>query len=217
MQRLRQRWVALLGGALLVTLTVSTVFGADPADAPDDPRGRTIAAFVHSLIFGEQDAPSDEPQDEEETLEDEELEEDGTAEGTEVDGAAHGACVSEVARDKDAVGGPNDNHGGAVSEAARETCWDEPDPGEELTDPELDDEVPLEEEAADAHGTCVSEVARDRDATGGPNDNHGGAVSEAARETCREAPDAGAAEVESGEAQGGGNGKGRGSGRGGRP
>ena len=36
----------------------------------------------------------------------------------------------EVARDKEAVGGPNENHGGAVSEAARETCWESDEPEE---------------------------------------------------------------------------------------
>lgn len=30
----------------------------------------------------------------------------------------HGKCVSKVARDNDAVGGPHHNHGGAVSAAA---------------------------------------------------------------------------------------------------
>ena len=32
----------------------------------------------------------------------------------------HGACVSAVAKDKDAIGGKNDNHGGAVSKAAHD-------------------------------------------------------------------------------------------------
>ena len=32
---------------------------------------------------------------------------------------AHGKAVSKVAQDKDAVGGKNCNHGGAVSEAAK--------------------------------------------------------------------------------------------------
>ena len=42
---------------------------------------------------------------------------DKAAEGTGRSGA-HGRCVSAVARDKDAVGGPHDNHGWAVSRAA---------------------------------------------------------------------------------------------------
>lgn len=42
-------------------------------------------------------------------------------------GGVHGACVSAVARDKDKVGGPHDNHGFAVSRAAH-TCPN-PEPG----------------------------------------------------------------------------------------
>ena len=37
------------------------------------------------------------------------------------DGGVHGACVAAVAHDKNAVGGPHDNHGFAVSRAAH-TC-----------------------------------------------------------------------------------------------
>ena len=34
------------------------------------------------------------------------------------DQGVHGKCVSKIARDKSAVGGPHHNHGGAVSAAA---------------------------------------------------------------------------------------------------
>ncbi|MEP6642497.1 MAG: hypothetical protein ABJB93_11400, partial [Gaiellales bacterium] len=43
---------------------------------------------------------------------------------------------------------------------------------------------------ANAHGKCVSPIAGDVTLTGGDNDNHGGAVSLAARETCRDTADA---------------------------
>jgi hypothetical protein len=223
MDLLRRRWIALLGGVLLVTLTVSSAFGADPTDESDDPRGQTIAAFVHSLIFDTEEPPDEEPTEEEDLDQDEapdtELDEEGTPEADGVDGAAHGECVSDVARDEDAVGGPNDNHGGAVSEAARETCWDEPAPEEDAIEPEVEE---------DSQGGCVAEVARDKEARGGPNDNHGGAVSEAARETCREDSGEDLSEVEAAETEeadgtgngngrGGGNGNGRGNRGGGRP
>ncbi len=53
---------------------------------------------------------------------DEEADELGEVRAERADGqGAHGACVSAVARG-DAVGGKNNNHGGAVSEAARTTC-----------------------------------------------------------------------------------------------
>jgi hypothetical protein len=49
-----------------------------------------------------------------------------SSDGTSGDGV-HGSCVSAVARDKDKVGGPHDNHGFAVSRAAH-TCPN-PQPG----------------------------------------------------------------------------------------
>jgi len=195
MHRLRERWVALLGGALLVTLSVSVAFGADPTDGTDGPPGQTIAGFVHSLIFNQDEPDVDDPAPGEELEDATEgevvLTEEGLDDGADaqvdadVTGAEHGACVSEVAQDPEAVGGDNENHGGAVSLAARETCW-EAELTDELTDEELTaDEVTVESEA-NAHGVCVSEVAQDPDAVGGPNENHGGAVSEAARVTCWE-------------------------------
>ncbi|MGH2444543.1 MAG: hypothetical protein ACRDGD_00660 [Candidatus Limnocylindria bacterium] len=181
MQRFRGRWLAMMGGILLLTLSVSTAFGADPAQGEN--RGQTISAFVHELLFG-----ANEPEEE---LEDEsELEGEEAIETEESD--THGACVSEVAQ-SDAVGGRNENHGGAVSEAARVTCREDAEGEEE----EPIEEEPLDEEAS-SHGACVSEVARDKNAIGGKNDNHGGAVSEAARETCWETDEG----VEAGEPSG---------------
>lgn len=234
MHLLRRRWIAVLSGVLLLTLSVSSAFGAGPTDAADDPRGQTIAAFVHSLIFGTEDPPDEELAEEEEDGDEDEapdgnLDDDGTTHADRVDGAAHGVCVAEVARDADAVGGPNDNHGGAVSEAARETCWEDPAPDEDSANPEVEEDMPPAEEEPDQHGACVSEVARDKEARGGPNDTHGGAVSEAARETCREATEEEPSGVEAdetaeqgvgngnGNGRGGGNGNGPGHGNGGRP
>jgi hypothetical protein len=173
MQRLHGSWLALLGASLLVLFSVSVAMGSDPAAS--DSRGQSISGFVHSLIFGDQ------ARDEEVTPADESDEDEAEDEATEdeeqngdVSGADHGACVSEIAQ-SDEVGGENDNHGGAVSEAARETCWEE-----ESTEAEDADA-----EESGPHGACVSAVAQS-DEVGGPNDNHGGAVSEAARETCDE-------------------------------
>ena len=184
MHRLRERWVALLGGALLVTLSVSTAFGADPADETDGPRGQTIAGFVHSLIFTEDEPTDDETVVEEEQLEDEVIEgEPGgeLIEGDVASGAEHGACVSEVAQ-SDEVGGTNENHGGAVSEAARVTCWETEETDDELTPEEELDEESLE---TDAHGACVSEAAQDKEASAESDEkNHGAWVSMHARFIC---------------------------------
>jgi hypothetical protein len=229
MQRLRGSWLALLGAALLVLFSISVALGADPET--DENRGQSISGFVHSLIFGEpadeEVAPDESEEDEDEDgSEDEDADEAADEEATEeeaveanqegeVTGAEHGACVAEVAQ-SDAVGGPNENHGGAVSEAARETCWESE---EEATEEEPTE--PTEEDLQEFknHGECVSEVARS-DEVGGPNENHGGAVSEAARETCREGDEEEAStEIEvvasGGEVLGGGNGGGHGRGHGG--
>lgn len=171
MQRFRGSWPALLGASLILALSLSSVLGADPADDPGSV-GRSISAFAKSVAPGQnlEDAAAtaeeaEQAGDDSET----ELEED-LDEETEEDGA-HAECVSEVA-ESDAAGGPNENHGGAVSEAARETC-----PRDQ------DDDADPEDATASAHGECVSAVAKS-DAVGGKNENHGGAVSAAARETC---------------------------------
>jgi hypothetical protein len=229
MQRLRGSWLALLGAALLVLFSISVAVGADPET--DTNRGQSISGFVHSLIFGEpadeEVAPDESEEDEDEDgSEDEDADEAADEEATEeeaveanqegeVTGAEHGACVAEIAQ-SDAVGGPNENHGGAVSEAARETCWQSQ---EEATE-ETPTEPALEETPSfKNHGECVSEVAHS-DEVGGPNENHGGAVSEGARETCHEsAEEAASTEItvvdSGGEVLGrgnSGNGHGRGNG-----
>lgn len=154
MTRLRNHWLALLGGALLLALSVSTALGASPfgdEDGEATNRGQEVSSFVHDLIFGQPDPAQtgdEDPTEEEDTDEegDEDVadeEDEDTAEedaaGTEGDEATqadevvaqqdgefknHGQCVRTFAQDKEAVGGPNENHGGAVSEAARVTCWE---------------------------------------------------------------------------------------------
>ena len=136
MSRFRTHWLALFGGVTLLALSLSTAFGAKPEG---DNFGSQVSAFVHSLQGDDEDG--DEQADEE--TEDEETEDEETEDDTEVqdeDGAPsdHGQCVAEVARDKEAVGPPNDNHGGAVSEAARVTCWED---GEDSEDDSEDSEV----------------------------------------------------------------------------
>jgi len=94
------------------------------------------------------------------------------------------APVSTVAQDETAIGGSNDNHGGAVSAVAKptdapETTTPDATDAPETTTPDATDAVG----AQGAHGAIVSAVAQDKAAVGGPNDNHGGAVSAVARGT----------------------------------
>jgi len=94
------------------------------------------------------------------------------------------APVSTLAQDETAVGGSNDNHGGAVSTLAEgtdapETTTPDATDAPETTTPDATDPADTQGE----HGALVSAVAQDKAAVGGPNDNHGGAVSAVARGT----------------------------------
>jgi hypothetical protein len=200
MKRLRTTWLALMGGALLVTLSLSAAFGAPPPATDDGPKGLSVSGFVHQLIFGEE-APDGDPEQEEEQEDNSEteLEENQQLEELVVEDGepgSHGACVSEVAHDKagenDPEGADYANHGERVSEAARDTCWED----EDEEDPEVVEEVEVEELA---HGECVSGVAHDKDGANDPEGaeyaNHGERVSEAARFLCWEPAEEGDPEL----------------------
>lgn len=189
-----------MAGALLVTLSVSAAFGAPPAS--EGNRGRSIAAFVHELVFGNDETQGDadeelvEDEDElsegdelviEDALDDEldeldELDEDETDELAN----AHGQCVAEEASDKSDEVDEDRNHGAVVSEAARETCWETEEEVDELVDG--DGEEPADEEEdedADSHGACVSAAAQDREGSAESElKNHGKWVNQHARYTC---------------------------------
>ena len=174
MQRLRSTGLAVMGGALLVTLSVSAAFGAPPTDT-DGPRGQTIAGFVHELVFGSDEETDDdalvnedEQEDEEEgSEEDEELAEELVAEEELVEDGevfdSHAECVSDEASDKSDETEADGNHGAVVSEAAHTCPADEAT--EEVTDPEAL-VVETEREVPDGfanHGECVSEATHDTD------------------------------------------------------
>ena len=180
-----------MAGALLVTLSVSAAFGADPV-AEKANRGQSVASFVHELLFGNDEAQDDEDEElveeEDELLEEDELvQEDDSELDDELDeenedaSNAHGQCVAEEASDKSDEADEDRNHGAIVSEAARETCWETDDESDELVE-EVDEE---EDEEADAHGACVSAAAQDREGSGESElKNHGKWVSQHARYTC---------------------------------
>lgn len=169
----------MMGGVLLITLSVSVAFGARPAATLDSPPGESIAEFVHGLIFSPDDPESEPDTGDAGVLGD--PEEDPDEDGS------HSECVSEIA-ESDAVGGPNDNHGGAVSEAARETCPhtdDDEDVVEDDDEDVVEDEVVEGEVVVDSHGACVSAAAEDKDASEESDDrNHGAWVSKHARFIC---------------------------------
>ena len=88
---------------------------------------------------------------------------------------AASTAISTLARDHAAVGGANDNHGGAVSTLAKSA--------NETEDTTPTTDTTSTADAQGAHGAAVSTVAQDQTAVGGRNDNHGGAVSLVARGT----------------------------------
>jgi hypothetical protein len=166
-----------MGGVLLLALSISAAFGADPSESGPN-RGQQVAAFVHELVFGsDTDTDTDESEQEDEDA-DEADEESDEADGADEEsdeaedtdeqsdesdsatGAEHGACVAEWAHDKLAVGGPNENHGGAVSEAARVTCWE--DGSEDGVDEE--EESSVDEQATDEEMTAKEQRKADREA-----------------------------------------------------
>jgi len=175
MHRLRSTWLALMGGALLIALSVSTAFGAPPSEK-DDVRGQKVSSFVHELIFGSdeetdedevvEEEPTDEDEDEstdddedgseddedaEEDV-DEDVDEDGeeTADREVPDGFAnHGECVSAATQDTEGYEDSDAaNKGEWVSMHARYVCWGLDVPGEE-SEEDVDDEDSTDDEDAD--------------------------------------------------------------------
>jgi len=162
MHRLRRTWLALMAGALLVTLSVSTAFAAAPSGTRDATRGQTIAAMVHELIFGSdetQDDTDEELVEEEDEVLDEEEDEEQVDEEENEEADSHGACVSAAAQDHEGSAESElRNHGKWVSQHARYTCWGL--------------EVPTDE--ADEDGTDEEEEASDADAASAEADDDGG-------------------------------------------
>ncbi|MEA2629980.1 MAG: hypothetical protein QOE66_199 [Chloroflexota bacterium] len=85
--------------------------------------------------------------------------------------AANGTAIRALAQQQASVGGLNANHGGAVSTLAESLSGQ----GAATTT------TTTTTGAQGVHGAAVSAVAQDATAVGGPNTNHGGAVSLVAR------------------------------------
>ncbi|HEX7066940.1 MAG TPA: hypothetical protein VF295_01970 [Candidatus Limnocylindria bacterium] len=227
MQRFRNVWVALAGGALLVTLSISAAFGADPVDSEGN-RGQSVAAFVHELVFGDNDQADDEvtedddtdtDTDEDESTEDEsevidsggeitdpETTEEDETEDTESstrevpeEFANHGECVSAAAHDDEGLEAESDtkNHGEWVSQNARYTCWGLDVPGEDTEEEATEDSI----DEADAD---VAEADADSDELSAKDQR------KADKAAAREERKAERAAAKSARTHGGGHGKGHG-------
>ena len=114
MKDLRTRSAALVV-ALLLLLSVAGVAGAAHVILP------ATAALQAQEQVAKEHGEEDTDEDEDTTTEDEDATEVGDTDALDAEGAQgeHGALVSAVAQNEECVGGPNDNHGWAVSQVAR--------------------------------------------------------------------------------------------------
>jgi hypothetical protein len=176
MSHFRRAWAALGGAGLLLAFAASAAFAISPFGPRIDGEigqanhGRDVSEAAH-----EEDATGESV-----SLVARGCEEDAGGEPAD----SHGLAVRAVAMNEELEDGPNDNHGGAVSEVARCGASEPVEATETEEEEDLDVTVEvLGEPAPQAeHGVAVSEAARDVTLTGGPNDNHGGYVSEIARQ-----------------------------------
>jgi hypothetical protein len=158
MHTFRRSWLALMGAILLITLSVSAAIGAKPSGT-DGPRGQSVAAFVHELVFGSEETDEDEivnededeSTDEEGSEEDEELVEEDSERQVPEEFANHGACVSEAAHDTEGFEASDARNFGAwMSMNARYVCWGLEVPGEETGDEGAEGPTAEEGETEDA-------------------------------------------------------------------
>jgi hypothetical protein len=154
MPTLRRTWLALVGGALLLAFSVSAAFGAPPTEE-DGPRGQSVSAFVHELIFGSEPADEDQDEDADEEVVDEEQEDaDDTTREVPEEFANHGECVSEAAHDQEGFEESDAlNRGEWVSMHARYTCWGLEPPDEETDETDTD----VTDEEGDTDGATAKE------------------------------------------------------------
>jgi hypothetical protein len=103
---------AIAAAIVGVALTAGVAFAANPH------RETTTVVDVT------QDDPTEAPEVEAPDTDSPEADEDTEGDSDTAAQGEHGALVSAVAQDKTAVGGPNENHGGAVSLVARGTHAD---------------------------------------------------------------------------------------------
>ncbi|HEY8168151.1 MAG TPA: hypothetical protein VIF84_05500 [Candidatus Limnocylindrales bacterium] len=117
MERLRTRWAALVV-ALMLLLSVAGVAGASHITLPAvaAPQAQEQAEKHPASDEDDADAEGDADAPEDETDEDTDDADSEAADGAQ---GEHGALVSAVAQNKECVGGPNENHGWAVSQVAR--------------------------------------------------------------------------------------------------
>jgi hypothetical protein len=194
--RLRSTWLAG-GGALLLALSLSGVVAAAAlvtaiaTPQADEPLPVVVDT---TLTFEDLDGNGVDDDCQDAVVADEPA---AAAAEAAADLNADGVISTSEAAQSGRTGGTNCNHGGYVSTVAQtEPTEDTEEPTEDTAEPVVCEAAPVAEEpvaeepvveepvdtAPNAHGKAVAKVAQDKDAVGGKNCNHGGAVSEVAKD-----------------------------------
>ena len=160
MSRFRSPWLALFGGVTLIALSLSTAFAGKPDGTNTGPQ---VSAFVRDSV-GDVQQTTDNTADDTATVNDTQTQTDQSAPSD------HGTCVAAVAQGED-VGGDNENHGGAVSEAARVTCAQDATTDAPKTDAPSEDANGSEVDSGTAHNAASEAETPD---AGGSDSCHQG-------------------------------------------
>jgi len=205
--RLRTTWLAA-GGATLLVLSLTGIVGATAMVLVAAPQVLPTVEEPADTTLTFEDADGNNVDDDcQETVEPNETAAASAAAA--VDENGDGKISTSEAAHSDRTGGKNCNHGGYVSTVAREPdeasdeSADTPTANEcssgAATDTQSETDTTTTattetdvtvDEAPNAHGKAVAKVAQDETAVGGKNCNHGGAVSEVAKNKTHGKPDA---------------------------
>ncbi len=193
--RLRTTWLAA-GGATLLVLSLTGIVGAMSLVLVAAPQVLPTVEEPADTTLTFEDADGNNVDDNcQATVEPNEAAAASAAAAVDLNG--DGTISTSEAAQSDRTGGTNCNHGGYVSTVARETddvtnedapkadCNSEA-PADSTTNTTTDATTDTTTDttvdvAPNAHGKAVSTVAQDATAVGGKNCNHGGAVSEVAK------------------------------------
>jgi hypothetical protein len=195
MRRFRTHWLALFGALVILSLSLSSAFGARPPLADETTNvGQQVSTFVHSLTSAEddEDGDADESEDGDEDCDtdsdtDEDSDEDG-AEDSDEDGAEDSEDADEGDEDADEGDDDADEGDEDADEGDEDADGCDEQSGDEDTDEDADEDADDEdsdegsEVEGASHGQCVAEAAHSDET--GDNGTHGWAVSLAARVTC---------------------------------
>jgi hypothetical protein len=160
-----------MGAILLVTLSVSAAFGAKPTDT-DAPRGQSIAAFVHDLVFGSEETDDEVNEDEDEDVVEDDEDEDSDEEDDELvdddaerqvpeEFANHGACVVDAIHDTEGFEASEaETFGAWVSMNAQYVCWSLEPPTDEADADAAEEEDDADEASAKEQRKAERAAAR---------------------------------------------------------